>query len=212
MEKRIQLYQKIAAVLLFVFLPIALRAVSDAPQRGWFKEGLSLLTMISFSILMLQFYMSKINKGMMKAHKFSNVLTWHKVLGYVFIGVLLVHPFFIVLPRYFESGVAPGDAFSQLLSSYSNPSVFMGMLAWVLMLLLGLSAMFRNQLPMSYKAWKVFHGILSALFISSAVYHIINLGRHSTPPMQLYLLIIAGVAIALLINSYLFNTKKESHE
>lgn len=212
MEKRIRCYHTIAAVLLFVILPVLLWAISDVPRRSWLKEGLSLLTLVSFSVVLLQFYMSKINKGMIKHHKFSKVLKWHKVLGYVFITILTFHPFFIVLPRYFESGVAPSDAFRQLLSTYTNPSVLMGMVAWCLMLVLGLSALFRNQLPMSYKVWTIFHGIVSALFIAAATYHIINLGRHSSPPMQLFFLILSGFALVLLINSYLFNTKIESHE
>lgn len=212
MEKRIRFYHKVLALAVFVLTPVALWAISDVPQRSWLKEGLSLLTIISFAVLVLQFYMSKINGGVIKHHKFSSVLKWHKVLAYVFIGILLVHPFFIVLPRYFEAGVAPGDAFVQLISSYSNPGVLMGMIAWGLMVLLGLTAVFRNSLPLSYNTWKVFHGILSALFITAAIYHIIFIGRHSSNAMIIYLMFVAGTAILMLIANLMGNTKKESHE
>ena len=208
MEKRIHYYLRFLAILVLVILPVILWLVSDVPRRSWLKEGLSLLTMLSFSVLLLQFFMSKINVWMMASHKFSRVLKWHKALGYIFSGILVFHPFFIVLPRFFESGVEPMDAFAQLLSSYSNPSVLMGMIAWALMWILALSAIFRNKLPMSYKLWKICHGILSLLFMGFAIYHIATIGRHSTSPMIIYLLTIAGVAVLMLINSYLFTTKK----
>lgn len=209
MEKRIHYYHRLFTLVLFVLLPIFLWAISDVPQRSCLKEALSLLTIVSFSVLMLQFFMSRINVGMIKHHKFNKVLKWHKVLGYVFVLVLVFHPFFIVIPRYFESGIAPKDAFVQLISSYDNSHVLFGMIAWGLMLVLGLSAVFRRQLPFSYTTWKIVHGVLSALFVLSAVYHIIALGRHSTSVMQIYLLTVAGIAILMLIYNYLFNTNKK---
>lgn len=127
----------------------------------------------------------------------------HKVIGYTFVGLLLFHPFLIVVPRYFEAGVEPQEAFLTILGTYNTKGVMLGIIAWTLMLLLGLTSLFRDKIGMTYKTWRVFHGILSMIFIGLASWHAIDLGRHTDVAMSVFILILAGGGIILLLKTYL---------
>jgi len=89
--------------------------VGDFPRRTILKEIISVFTLISFSILMGQFFLSRGNRKMMKLPPMGKLVKFHRIFGYIFIGILFIHPFLIVFPRYFESGVEPMEAFTTLL-------------------------------------------------------------------------------------------------
>lgn len=202
MENKIRIYNRVAAILVFIGLPILFWALGDIPRRTNLKEAISIVTLVAFSLMLGQFFLARSNRNMLKGHKMSRVFKWHKVIGYIFVSVLLVHPFLIVVPRYFESGINPKDAFVTLITTFDSFGVIMGMIAWCLMLVIGLTSMFRNQLPMSYKTWRVFHGILSIAFITLATWHAINLGRHTDNAMSVFMIIMAVGGVLLLLKTY----------
>lgn len=206
-------YNRIVAILVFIGLPILFWVLGDTPKRSTLKECLSLCTLLAFSLMLMQFYLSRINRGMLKDHKMSAVIKWHKVLGYIFVTVLMLHPFMIVLPRYFESGVDPQDAFMMMLSATDSWGVVLGMIAWCLMVIIGITSIFRKSLPMTYKTWRTIHGILSLLFIVVATMHATELGRHTDKPMTIFMVVAAAGGALLLIRTYFFTTKKSlNHE
>ncbi len=166
MEKRIRLYNGIAATAIFLGLPVLFFSMGDFPERSALKNGLSLLTIIAFCTMLAQFYLARSNKKILKAHKMSKIVKYHKYIAYTFVSILLVHPFLIVLPRYFEAGVDPIDALITIITSFNSTGVIMGIIAWCLILIIGLSSFFKDKLGMTYKTWRVFHGILSIAFIT----------------------------------------------
>lgn len=201
-------YNTIIAILLFVGLPLLFWALGDVPRRTVLKESISILTLLAFSIMLAQVYLSRTNRKMLKGHKMSGVLKLHKVIGYIFVSILLLHPFLIVVPRYFEAGVDPIEAFFTLLNNYDTTGVLLGIIAWSLMLVLGLTSLFRRRIGMSYKTWRVYHGILSILFIGLASWHAIDLGRHTNAAMSTFIIILAGGGMILLLNTYLLKPIK----
>ena len=134
-----------AMVLLFVALPVLLWSRVSINHRAAYKEIISVITILAFFQLVGQLYLSRINK-LTKYHKMVQVVKIHKANGYLFVGILLVHPFLIVLPRYFEPGISVTDAFTTLITTFNNFGVVLGIIAWVLMLLLGLISLLRNKL------------------------------------------------------------------
>ena len=138
----------------------------------------------------------------------GKVIKLHKVIGYIFVSILMVHPFLIVVPRFFEAGIAPGEAFGTMLTTWDSQGIILGMIAWVLMLILGITSAFRKRLGMKYTTWRVFHGLLSIAFITLATWHAMDLGRHTDLPMSLYMGAIAGIGVLLLLRTYLFNPAK----
>lgn len=211
MENRIKSYHKIAAIIIFIALPVLIYFMGDFPRRTLLKEVVSAGTILAFFILLLQFYLSRANATSVKIHKMATVIKWHKALGYTFTTILLVHPFLLVLPRFFESGVDPKGAFVTLLTTFESKGIILGLIAYGLMLTIGLISMFRSKLPMTYKTWRIVHGILSIVFISVASFHIITLGRHSNMYMKSLIAILAITGITLLLRIYLFNANKQHH-
>ena len=88
----------------------------------------------------------------------------------------------------------------------------LGIIAWCLMLALGITSLARKKLPMKYKTWRVFHGILAMLFISIAAWHVIDLGRHSNLAMSILISMLTAGGILLLLKTYTFKKSKKTSE
>ncbi|MFT5701006.1 MAG: putative ferric reductase [Desulforhopalus sp.] len=189
-------------VVLFIGIPVLLYVTMDIPRRTLLKESLSLLSIFAFTLIIAQFFLTRCTRGMFGNNSVSGIIKIHKVLGYVFLPVLLVHPFLIVVPRYFEAGINSSDAFLTIITSVGNVGIVTGISAWSLMLLLGITSLLRKQLFANYKTWRVMHGLLSVLFIICASWHAINLGRHMTPLLCTYLIagVTGGVCLLLKTN------------
>lgn len=203
MEKQLKKYNIIGATVLFIGFPILFWGLGNIPRRNFLKESISVLTLLAYFLMLGQFYLARPNKKILLVHKMTSILKIHKIIGYVFVPLLLLHPLLIVFPRYFESGVKPVEAFITIISTYQTRGVLLGIISWTLMLVLGLTSLFRNKLGMKYKTWRVFHGLLSIVFITLATWHAIELGRHTNLNMAIFMSIIAGLGIVLLIKSYL---------
>lgn len=202
-------YNYISFVVAFIGLPILLFSLGDFPPRTFLKNAISLMTLLAFSLILGQFFLSRTNNLTKNIHNFKNVISAHKAIGYFSITVFLFHPFLIVFPRYFEAGVDPVDSFIKMITTFESLGIILGLIAWVTMLLIGLTAMFRNKLNISYKVWRIFHGLLSLGFIGVATWHSINLGRHTNSSISLFFIIMASAGSLLLLKQYLFSNKKK---
>jgi predicted ferric reductase len=55
---------------------------------------------------------------------------------------------------------------------------------------------------MKYQTWRVIHGGLALLCIFSAVFHVIDLGRHTDFAMTLFIVLMSAGGIYLLLKTY----------
>jgi len=192
----------VSIAAIFIGLPLLFWAVGDVPRRTVLKESLSLLTLLAFCLMLAQFFLARTSRGLLKDLKMGTVIKIHKVIGYLFVAVLLVHPFFVVLPRYFEAGVAPMEAFVTMLTTFDSVGIVVGIVAWCLLLLLAITSLIRKKLPMEYTTWRLWHGIMALVFISLATWHAIELGRHTDRAMSIYMSILAVSGILFLLKTY----------
>jgi len=202
MNTDIKKYHLISAVLVFVVLPVMLFNLGDFPRRTFLKESISMLTVVAFSLMLGQFFLARSNNYLTRAFRFSRVLSVHKFIGYSVVGIFLLHPFLIVLPRFSEAGVSPFDALMTMLTTFESLGIVLGLVSWCLMLLIGATSLFRDKLNISYRSWKLFHGILSILFIISASWHAIELGRHTDTIISIFIILLALTGSILLIKQY----------
>ena len=205
MSEYIEKYNIIVAILLFIGLPLLFWFLGDFPRRSVLKESIAIFTILAFFLMLGQFFLARSNKNI-KVFKMGKIVKIHIFIGYVFVFVLLVHPFLIVVPRYFESGVAPMEAFITILTTFNSQGVVLGMIAWCIMLILFITSLFRKKLGIKSKTWRMFHGILSILFVSVAAWHAINLGRHTDFAMSVYMIILAAGGVLLLLKTYIFES------
>lgn len=192
----------IPATGIFFGLPLLLWALGDFPRRSLLKESLSVLFLLSFSLMLGQFFLARGNRNLLAGFKMSTILRFHKTIAYTVVGVFLVHPFLIVVPRYFEAGVAPSEAFTTIITAFHSPGIVLGMIAWVLMFILGITSFVRGWLPMKYRTWRYLHGVLSVLFIVAAGWHVVDLGRHADRAMSVFIIALATAGVELLARTY----------
>jgi len=205
MELVIKKYNILVGLFVFICIPILLYALGDSFYRTTLKETLSIVTILSFTLIFSQFFISKINKDIKYGNKMNKVLNFHKYLGYFIIAVLFFHPLYIVIPRYFEAGVDPIYAFWIMITNYQSFGVLLGIVSWLLMLALGITSYLRLKLGLEYKNWKVFHGVISILFLLTATWHVISLGRHSDYAMSIFFILLLGISMIKLLNNYLLS-------
>jgi len=196
------------SVLIFAGMPLLIWAMGNFPERSLLKEGLSVMTILAFGQMIGQFFWTRTNRSAVANLKMSKVIKYHKTIGYTFIIILFFHPLYLVVPRFFESGVSAVDAFITIVSTL-NQGIVLGIIAWCLMLALGIMSFARKRLPVKYKTWRVFHGILAMLFISIAAWHVIDLGRHANLAMSIFISMLISGGILLLLKTYTFKNSKK---
>ncbi len=191
----------IQSVIVFTGIPLFSWALGNPPARSFLKESLSVITILAFCQMIGLFFWSRANGYAVKDLKVSRLIKYHKIIGYTCITILFFHPFFLVVPRFFESGVSPVDAFITIITTLNRGVVF-GIVAWCLMLTLGITSLVRKKLPIKHTTWRVFHGILAVLFIAAAAWHVIDLGRHSSLAVSIFITILSASGILLLLRTY----------
>lgn len=212
MRTYLKMYHLLIAVALFISIPIVFYLMSDAPQRSLLKECLSLITVLSLTLVVGQFFLARSNSLIMNSFHPMTIQKVHKAIAYTALVVLLVHPFLIVFPRYFEAGVKPLDAFIIMLTTLSSIGILLGLLSWTLLILIGITAAFRASIirrwKIKYPNWRYFHGVASVIFIVIALWHAIDLGRHTNVSLSIYLVISALLGGVLLFRLYWISNKR----
>lgn len=197
------------SLVIFAGIPLLIWAQTDLPVRSLFKESISVLTILAFCQMLGMFFWSGINKYAVKAMKINQMIKFHKIIGYTAVATLLLHPVFLVLPRFFESGVSPVDAFVTIITTF-NRGISLGIFAWCLMLIIGITSLIRKRLPIRYTTWRNLHGILAVVLVSIVPWHVINLGRHSSFAMTFFIIILTAGNILLFGKRYIVKTVKET--
>ena len=196
------------SVLAFTGMPLLIWALGSFPARPVLNESLSVITILAFSQMIGQFFWARTNRAAVADLRMRKIIKYHKIIGYTFVIVLLFHPVLVVVPKFFESGVAPADAFITMITTL-NQDVVLGITAWCLLLILGITALVRKKLPMKYETWRVFHGILAILFISIAAWHVIDLGRYSSLAMSIFITLLTTGGVWLTGKQYLLKMFKK---
>ncbi|MGB5667397.1 MAG: ferric reductase-like transmembrane domain-containing protein [Maribacter sp.] len=212
MKKESYIVQLLPLMIAFIGVPVLLYVLGDFPKRSFLMETLSLTTILGFTILVSQFFLSRNNKKLVKDIRMVKVLKIHKFIGYLFISILLLHPFFIIVPKFFDAGVTPADAFLRLITTFSSLGVILGLIAYSCVLILMITAYFKFKLHLKYKVWRNLHGYLTLLFVITATWHVINIGRHSNTSFSMYYVLIVATGVYTLLRTYLFKTSKRSKE
>ncbi|GAA6200635.1 ferric reductase-like transmembrane domain-containing protein [Aquicoccus sp. SU-CL01552] len=200
-------YTFLATLAVFIGLPLLFYALGDTPRRSVLKEALSLLTLLAFVLMLGQFFLARSNLTLLSLFKPPQVQKVHKYIAYSAITAIFLHPALIVLPRYLEGGVRPWDAFVTMITDFDSLGIVLGLVAWVLMLVLGGTAYFRKRLiprfANRYRGWRYFHGGLAVVFTVLALWHSIELGRHTDVAMSALFVTLALVGFGMLARMYL---------
>lgn len=195
-----------AGIAIFAGLPLLFYALGDAPRRTLLKEAISVVTLLAFTMMLGQFFLARSNETLLSLFKPLQIQKVHKVIAYSAIAVIFLHPALIVVPRALEGGIKPWDAFVTMITDLGNLGIVAGLIAWIVMVVLGVTVFFRRKLiphfTLKYRGWRYFHGGLAVSFSLLALWHSIALGRHTDVPMAVFFLILAALGFAMLAQMY----------
>jgi|GEM_PF-1142057 len=198
----------------FIGLPLLLYALGGAPRRSLLKEGISVVTLLAFSLTLGQFFLARSNQSVLSAFSLKGVKAVHTWMAAFVVTVLLLHPALIVFPRFFEAGITPADAFVRMLTTVDNLGVVLGIVAWCCLLLLVPTSIARIRLikvlGANHPKWRIFHGALSVVLTTTGLVHAITLGRHASFAMASSWVLITFAGIALLVRMYVVTPPKAS--
>ncbi|MDV7186356.1 ferric reductase-like transmembrane domain-containing protein [Lutibacter sp. TH_r2] len=209
MKKDNYIFKLGALFLAFIAVPSILYFLGNFEKRDFLMESLSLITILGFTLLLSQFFSTRMNKKFVKSIRMVNVLKIHKIIGYVFISILFLHPFFIIVPKFFDNGVTPTDAFLRIITTFSSLGIILGLIAYTSIIIILITSFFRFKLHLKYRTWRNLHAYLTLLFVITATWHVINLGRHSNTSFSIYYILMVASGIYYLLKTYLFKTSKK---
>lgn len=190
-------------------LPLVVIFFGGFQPRTLLKDSLSLLTILSFCLLMGQFFWSKMNMKLFDISQTGILMKYHNAVGYAAVLVLLTHPFFLVLPRFFEKGMGPWQAFVTIVTT-SSGGIILGLISWGIMAALILTSFFRTKLPIRYTTWRRLHGLAASVFLITTTWHVVDLGRHCNLVASVLFIAYCTIALLLYINNNFTKTTKYS--
>ncbi|WP_413701291.1 ferric reductase-like transmembrane domain-containing protein [Psychromonas sp. KJ10-10] len=99
----------------------------------------------------------------------------HKQVGQ-WIGIIfLLHPVFILAPRFLMSFQ---DGLDSVIKVLTAPQMLTGLIAWVLMIVWVLLSIFKEKLPMRYETWRLMHVLGFVAITILVTLHLTSVGQH----------------------------------
>ena len=190
----------VAVYLLIALAPLALAYLQGLPRRSFSDELSSALAMVAFAMLLMEFALSGRFKSISGSTGIDLTMRFHQLIARSLTAFILIHPFLYVTPL---KHPLPWDITGQLTLGLNSASIMTGLLGWVLLALLVLFAIFRDQLPYRYETWRLSHGLGATLIAILGTHHAIDAGRYSGHPyLTAFWLGMLGLAVSTLLYVY----------
>lgn len=181
-------------------LPLVLAAAQGLPARNPWRELSSGLVMIGFAMMLVQFILSGRFRQISGKVGIDLTMRFHQLAAWTILGFIVIHPFLYSVPRLSPD---PADALVSLGRMFGSPGLRTGVVAWWLLILLVVMAVWRDRLPLRYEAWRLSHGLGAAAIAGLSLHHTLRVGTYSGDPILGSLwIILTGIAIASLLYVY----------
>jgi len=124
----------------------------------------------------------------------------HQLLARTALALIVVHPFLYTTPT---NPPLPWDTTRQLTLGLDGASILTGIGVFVLLPVLAVTAIYRDQLGCKYEAWRLAHGLGALLIALGGAHHALSAGRYSADPLLSgYWLALLALAIVSLVWIY----------
>lgn len=191
----------IVIYLLISALPLFLAFTQGLPLRTWPNEFASSFGIIGFTWMILSFLLSGRFRTISGRIGIDKTMSLHQLMAIILGLLILLHPYLYTLSL---NKPLPWDMTWQFSLLLTMPALISGMLAWILLPVLIITAVFRDQLPFRYEAWRLFHGIGAVVIVVASAHHVLEIGRYSNAiTMKLFWLGLIAIASFTLLRSYL---------
>lgn len=161
--------------LFSLFIPFFISTSLGMDSKGLYVALVSLTSLLGIMAFFIQF---PLGSRIKTVSLFANIdwsISKHKKVGEWLGFIFLLHPVFILAPRFlvsFEYGVI------STVETVTSAQMLTGVLAWCLMLVWILTAVFKNKLPISYEIWRLTHVAGFVAIAILATLHLTTVGSH----------------------------------
>ena len=203
-----------APILLLIYLvlvltPLTLAWASGMPPRSFIDELSTGLALVAFAALLVEFLLSGRFRTISDRVGMDTTMRFHQLFARSIVALLLLHPFLYTTPV--PDYPPPWDVTAQSYLKLTIGTLASGVLAWILLIVLVVTAIARDSLPYSYETWRLGHGIGSALVAGLSAHHVLEAGRYSSQqPLSIFWMILLGFALASLLYVYLISPLLQS--
>ncbi|WP_108883226.1 ferric reductase-like transmembrane domain-containing protein [Anderseniella sp. Alg231-50] len=199
----------IAGYLIVTLTPLVLSILQGRALRPFWDEISSGLAMTAFAILLVEFVLSGRFKVISARIGMDVTMRLHQLLARTALVFILIHPFLYQTP--FLTFPVPWDVSRQLTLGLGIGSLASGLAGWILLPVLVLTAVLRDQLPYRYETWRLMHGVGAVLIAAMAMHHTLNAGRYSSDPLLAgFWVVLLALALGSLLYSYVIVPLKEA--
>lgn len=161
--------------LFLLLIPYLVTRTLDMDSKGWYVTVVSFVSIMAITAFYVQFPLG----GRLKQIPLFANIDWnmgkHKRVGKWLGFIFLLHPVFILAPRFM---VSYDDGITSVIETIKAPQMLTGVSAWVLMIVWILFSVFKETLAMRYETWRFTH-LLGFLAIATlATLHVTSVGSH----------------------------------
>jgi predicted ferric reductase len=187
--------------LCLMSLPFLITFSLDMADKGSYAAILTTINILAMTAFYMQF---PLVSRLKKIPLFINIdwnISHHKKIG-LWLGIIfLLHPIFIVAPRFM---VSFNDGIHSLISIITAPQMLTGIIAWVVMVIWILIAIFRQQLGLSYEQWRFTHMLGFVVIMILATLHVTSVGSHGQFEEKFNLIwwFLCSASIAMVLYNY----------
>lgn len=181
-------------------LPLLLAVVSGAGGRPGLRELGSSIAMVGFAALLLEFVLSGRFRPLTDPVGMDAIMRLHQFSGHVVLALLLVHPYlYAMIPP--EAG--PAATRIAAATGGGTLGAVTGFLAWFGLIALVFTAVFRDELPLTYESWRLTHGLGAAAVAVLGLVHTIDAGAAAAAPaVRAFWIVAVGLALLTLVRVY----------
>ncbi len=194
--------------LVVTFAPLVLAWLQDLPARPVQDELATGLGMVVFSILLCEFVLSGRFKVISARMGMDVTMRVHQLAARAALLFVLIHPFLYAMPML--NHPRPWDGSGQLTLGLDVTSALTGIAGWVLLLIIVLTSIWRDQLTFRYETWRLLHGVGAVVTAVAITHHTLASGRYSADPLLAgFWLVLLAVALGSLVKTYLLTPLRQ---
>ena len=192
----------VTAYLVVVLAPLALAWISAPDGGGITAEIGSASAFTGYAMLLAQFALTGRFRFIGGRVGIDVVLRLHQLLARVLTILLVLHPFLYGLPRIIRD---PSAYLAGVVRMFTTPAFASGVIAWILLLVLMVVAVYRNRMAIRYEAWRASHALLAVGIAVGGLHHALSVGGLSgAPGVRFAWAALAALAGFTLLHTYLF--------
>jgi predicted ferric reductase len=193
-------------VLIIIYLlltesPLLLAAFQGLPLRSFPDEVASSFGLVGFIWLLLSFLLSGRFRAISGQIGIDKTMRLHQLMAIALGLIIFLHPYFYTLPI---NKPLPWDTTQELSLTLTAPAFISGMIAWIILPVLIITTLFKDQLPCRYETWRALHGIGAVIIVAATAHHAFEIGRYTNSlAMKIFWLSLIAVASLTLLRTYL---------